>query len=135
MKRFHLLPALHALPRLLVTSLGAVILLAALVGYAPRPASAAASHPDSCTVCCMHSFPASSFPGNLDGDGFLLDDSITNNDPNAVVFVTNNLVGSYWSPHPLGVWYNSWAKQWAVFNEDTSPMLSGVGFNVLTVHP
>ncbi|HEY6406913.1 MAG TPA: hypothetical protein VIY29_05540, partial [Ktedonobacteraceae bacterium] len=60
----------------------------------------------------------------------------TNNNPNAILFVTPN-----WDPggifiyafetHPLGVWYNPSIKKWAIFNEDTTIMPLQAAFNIL----
>lgn len=137
MDRFHLLPARHVLPRLLTAPLSALILLAAFVGSPPRSASAAASHPAS--SCSMQSVTAFSTPDNPDhGWGVDLSFSVTDFNPNAFVFVTHNALGndagiSTPDPHPLGVWYDWLDGQWAIWNEDDSPMPNGAAFNVLAM--
>ncbi len=32
--------------------------------------------------------------------------------------------------HPIGVWYDEGAQQWAIYNEDEEDMVEGVAFNV-----
>jgi hypothetical protein len=78
---------------------------------------------------------------NTWGDYTVLEDTpytVTPNNPNAVVFVTQNLSISLgdcyaycYDSHPLGVWYTG--TNWAVFNEDGAPMPEGVAFNIYAV--
>jgi hypothetical protein len=72
---------------------------------------------------------------NIAGHYTYIDHPLTNEDPNAIVLVTPN-----WNPgggsgtyndHPIGVWYSSSAKKWAVFNQDFASMPDGAAFNVL----
>jgi len=61
---------------------------------------------------------------------------ITDNNPNALVFITPN-----WNPggrgtgvynnHPIGVWYHGY--QWSIFNQDGIAISNGAAFNVLVV--
>lgn len=71
---------------------------------------------------------------NTSGDFTLLDNPVTNNNPNAIVSVTAN-----WNPggrftnfdyHQVGVWYDTWAGKWSIFNEDLASMPIGASFNV-----
>jgi hypothetical protein len=64
----------------------------------------------------------------------LLDNPVTDNDPNAIVFVTAN-----WNPggvhqgfdnHQVGVQYVASAGKWSIFNEDLASMPIGASFNV-----
>ncbi len=64
----------------------------------------------------------------------LLDNAVTNNNPNALVEVTAN-----WNPngtytgfdtHQVGVWYDSSAAKWGIFNEGGASMPLGAAFNV-----
>ncbi len=68
-----------------------------------------------------------------------IDHPLSNNDPNAIVFVTPN-----WNPgggdgtynnHNIGVWYNSVQQKWSVFNQDIATMPNNAAFNVLIPHP
>lgn len=58
-----------------------------------------------------------------------LDNSVTNNNPSAVIFVTPN-----WAPygvydnHPIGVWYHN--GRWAIFNQDLKAIPNHAAFNV-----
>ncbi len=74
--------------------------------------------------------------GNITGNWTYIDHPLTNGDPNAIVFVTQNWnpsgMGPTYNGHPIGVWYDDWEGKWAVFNQDdTSSMPDGAAFNVL----
>ena len=62
----------------------------------------------------------------------IIDDPLTNGNPNALVFVTPNWnpgdVGGTFDDHPIGVLYN--AGQWLIFNQDLAAMPVGAAFNV-----
>lgn len=64
-----------------------------------------------------------------------IDNSLTNNNPNAIVLVTLNWnpggVGGTRDNHPIGVWYSSLHHKWSIFNEDVVNMPVGAAFNVL----
>lgn len=66
--------------------------------------------------------------GNMEKTWTLLNHPKLNNNPNAIVFVTQNWKGKY-NPKPLGVWYTG--SKWSVFNQDNSPIPIGTTFNVL----
>ena len=61
---------------------------------------------------------------------------ITDNNPNALVFITPNWnpggrgIGVY-NNHPIGVWYHG--SQWSIFNQDGLAISNGASFNVLAV--
>ena len=64
-----------------------------------------------------------------------LDHPLANGNPYAVLLVTSN-----WNPwgavpayhnHEVGVFYDSTAERWAIFNQDLASMPEGVAFNVL----
>jgi hypothetical protein len=63
-----------------------------------------------------------------------IDNALTNNQPNAKVFVTQNwnpngtLSGQY-DNHPLGVWYHN--GKWSIFNEDGTAIPANASFNVV----
>ena len=71
---------------------------------------------------------------NVSDNSTYLDNPLLNNNPNAVVSVTQN-----WNPgggdgtyndHPVGVWYDSSIERWAVFNQDRTAMPEGAAFNI-----
>jgi hypothetical protein len=72
---------------------------------------------------------------NIAGHYTYIDHSLTNDNPNAIVFVTPNWnpggVGGTYNDHPIGVWYSSGAKKWAIFNQDFASMPDGAAFNIL----
>jgi hypothetical protein len=71
---------------------------------------------------------------NITSNWTEIDHPLTNDNPNSIVFVTQN-----WNPgdtsgeyndHSIGVWYNSSTGRWAIFNQDITNMPDGVDFNV-----
>jgi hypothetical protein len=68
---------------------------------------------------------------NIGGASTLLDNDVTNNNPDALIFVTADwtFAGAV-DDHPLGVWYDAFESKWAIFNEDLAPMPVGSAFNV-----
>ncbi|GAC1566816.1 MAG: hypothetical protein NVS3B14_10910 [Ktedonobacteraceae bacterium] len=77
---------------------------------------------------------------NSKGNWTYIDSPVTNNNPAALVNATLNWnpggVGGVYDPHPLGVWYDSQAKKWAIFNEGSmDPIPNGASFNLLLDTP
>jgi hypothetical protein len=73
-------------------------------------------------------------PENISENSTYLDNPRTNDQPNVILYVTQN-----WNPdgdtgiyndHPIGVWYDSSAQRWAIFNQDREAMPEGAAFNV-----
>lgn len=102
-----------------------------------------ASMPPSATFNVMVPSPASNVfihqatVENITSNWTYLDHSLTNNNPRALVFVTQ-----HWNPgggfgvfndHPIGVWYSSGAGKWGIFNQDKAAMPEGAAFNVLVM--
>jgi len=78
--------------------------------------------------------------GNNAGDYTKIDNPLTNNHPNAIVFVTPNWdpgggVSGTYNNHPIGVFYGATAGQWTIFNQDLAPIPLGAAFNVLVLVP
>jgi hypothetical protein len=73
-------------------------------------------------------------PENISGHNTYLDNSLTNNNPNAILYVTQNWnpggSGDTYNDHPIGVWYNQDTQRWAIFNQDREAMPDGAAFNV-----
>ena len=82
-------------------------------------------------------FTQIAFASTLSTDSTYIDNINTNNKPNVLLFVTPNLtpfgVPRASDPHPVGVWYNTFLKEWAIFNEDKATMPLNAAFNVLVV--
>lgn len=101
---------------------------ASVVETAQGAFSAAASVPG---VRFVHTATAA----NINGHYTYVDHPLTNDNPNAILLVTQNWnpggVGGIYNDHPIGVWYSSSAKKWAVFNQDFAAMPTGAAFNVL----
>jgi hypothetical protein len=76
-------------------------------------------------------------PENSTANYTVIDHPLTNGDPDAILFVTQN-----WNPsgqtgvyndHAIGVFYT--ASQWAIFNQGGAAIPNGASFNVLVVKP
>jgi hypothetical protein len=71
---------------------------------------------------------------NIIGDYTVLNDATANQNPNAVIIVSQvwnplgQCGGCVYNNHQIGVWYTG--TNWVVFNEDGAPMPSGASFNV-----
>lgn len=71
---------------------------------------------------------------SISANSTYLDDGPINGNPDAILSVTQN-----WNPegdgvyndHHVGVWYDTNAKRWAIFNEDHAAMPEGAAFNVV----
>ncbi len=74
---------------------------------------------------------------NTSKNSTVIDNSVTNNDPNALVFVTPNFnpqgQGGTYEDHILGVSYHN--GKWNIFNADGAAMSTSVAFNVLASDP
>lgn len=80
-------------------------------------------------------FVQTSTSANTSGDFTLINSPMTNGNPNARLQVTQNWnpngSGGRYNPHNIGVWYDSAAGEWGIFNEDLAAMQTGLSFNVL----
>jgi len=77
-------------------------------------------------------------PQNSVDNYTIIDNPLTNGNPNAILMVTQN-----WNPggrngtynnHPVGVWYTP-AGRWSIFNEDQAPIAPKASFNVQVLNP
>jgi hypothetical protein len=72
---------------------------------------------------------------NTIGSATLLNHPLARGRPDAVMVVSQNYTpfggGGNYNDHPIGVQYSTFAKTWAIFNEDGTPMPAGAAFNVL----
>ena len=85
--------------------------------------------PDDPTVSIHTAVPA-----NTTGAWTSIDHPLTNNNPNAIVSITQNWnpggVGGTYNDHTVGVMYQDGIAKWTVFNQDGAPMPDGASFNV-----
>ncbi len=74
---------------------------------------------------------------NTSGNRTTIDNAVTNNDPNALLFVTSNFnpqgQGGTYEDHVLAVSYQN--GQWGIFNADGAAMQTNAAFNVLSSDP
>ncbi|MDP9488367.1 MAG: serine/threonine protein kinase, partial [Actinomycetota bacterium] len=72
---------------------------------------------------------------NVSANSSYIDDPSTNDNPDAVLTVTQNWNpggdGGTYNAHPIGVWYDASAEKWAIANEDRAAMPEGAAFNVV----
>ena len=73
-------------------------------------------------------------PENISANSTYLDNPLTNDNPNVILYVTQNFnpegEGGTYNDHPIGVWYDPDRQRWAIFNQDRGPMPNGAVFNV-----
>jgi hypothetical protein len=80
------------------------------------------------------SFTHTGTSSNTSGNATFIDNSATNNNPKAILQVTQ-----YWNPkmvynpNPISVWYNADKKKWAVANANGKAMPVGAAFHVKVV--
>ena len=75
-----------------------------------------------------------STPENIVDNSTYIDHPSTNENPEAVLLVTQiwSSDGEATNTHPIGVWYDAnRGGRWAIFNQDLAPMPEGVTFNVV----
>jgi len=85
--------------------------------------------PDDPTVSVHTAVPA-----NTTGTWTSIDHPLTNNNPNAIVSITQSWnpggVGGVYNDHAVGVLYQDGIARWTIFNQDGAPMPDGASFNV-----
>lgn len=67
---------------------------------------------------------------NIEANSTFLDRPDLNNNPRAIITVTQRWTSTY-NNHPIGVLYNASAGKWAVFNQDKALMPMGAKFNIV----
>ena len=112
-------------------------LLLSAYTMAPKLASAHTAQASTPYMSGVAHFTQIVYSSNRSGDSTYMNNGYTNNQPNALLFVTPNGspggVGGAYDNHPVGVWYDTSAKEWAIFNEDKAIMPLNAAFNVLVV--
>ncbi len=69
---------------------------------------------------------------NVHGDYVIINSTLTNGHPDALLQVTQNFGSAgVFNPHSIGVRYFKVRRRWAIFNEDGSAMPHKASFNVL----
>jgi hypothetical protein len=65
------------------------------------------------------------------GDYTIIDNPVTNNNPNAAIEVTQEFTSLY-NPHEVGAFYigSRTGSRWAIFNEDGAAMSAGASFDL-----
>jgi hypothetical protein len=119
-----------------ITLVGIVLIVWVLVPFLRgEPASDEQGEPASDGAAFDAVFIHRATPENISGNSTYLDNLLTNDDPNVILYVTPNwnpgggVAGTY-NEHPVGVWYDSSRQRWAIFNQDCETMPDGAAFNV-----
>jgi hypothetical protein len=72
---------------------------------------------------------------NITGNETLINNSLCNGDPNAILLITHNdNPGGVFhgeNNHAVGVFYTG--SEWSIYNEDNTTMAAGLAFNVLII--
>ena len=72
---------------------------------------------------------------NISGNYTIIDNPLTNGNPDVTLFVTQNYnppgESGIYNRHVVGVWYHAVGSKWSVFNEDGGVMPEGASFNLL----
>lgn len=108
----------------------AVIVTASFVfGLMPQEAQAFPSY--------GHIFVHEANGGNIADNYTLINNPLTNNNPKAVLFVTQTFTIQFstyntgvYNAHPIGVWYSDEDQKWSIFNQDDAAMPDGAAFVV-----
>lgn len=83
------------------------------------------------------SFVHRATPENIFANSTYLDHPTANGNAGAIISVTQNWnpggSGEVYSDHHIGVWYDTDAGRWAIFNQDREPVTEGAAFNVLVL--
>ena len=112
----------------------AVLFSASITAQTASAHSTHAQRPNSGAGAVVYTHIATA--ANSAGNWTDLNNNASNNHPNAVVIVTPNVsagVNGIVDKHAAGVWYDGIAHQWAIFNEDGTPIPHGAAFNVYAV--
>ncbi len=118
-----------------IALVGIVLIVWVLAPYLqgePAPSNHGESAPGGAAFDTMFIHRAT--PENISAQSTYLDSPLTNDDPNVILFVTQNWnpgggTGTY-NDHSIGVWYSTDRQRWAIFNQDRETMPEGVAFNV-----
>ncbi len=77
--------------------------------------------------------------GNTTGNYTNINNSLTNDNPNSLVFITANWnpggSGGTYNNAATGVWYNTSKSKWSIFNQNIAAMPISAAFNVLIPGP
>ncbi len=81
-------------------------------------------------------FHHTSAASNISGDATVINNPLTNDKPNAILFVAANwTASSTYHNHSLGVYYIAPLRKWVIFNQEKDPMQPNVTFNVIVKEP
>jgi hypothetical protein len=82
----------------------------------------------------VNSFVQTATSGNIVVASTEIDNPFLNNNPNALVYITQNWnpggVGNVYNTSKVGTYYSSTSKKWTIFNEDYANMVENSKYNV-----
>lgn len=86
-----------------------------------------------------HVFTHTAITGNIFGNYTVINHPLLNNNPNALIMVTQNWnpggVGGIYNNHPIGVFYATSSGRWCISNYDGAAMPTNAGFNIVVANP
>jgi hypothetical protein len=118
-----------------ITLIGIVLIASVLVPYVRgelAPSEQGDSESDGAALDAVFIHRAA--PDNISGNSTYLNHPLINEDPNVILYVTQNWnpggEGDTFNDHATGVWFDAERQRWAIFNQDREPMPEGAAFNV-----
>jgi len=98
----------------------------------PTLAPMQAMKPPAAKPISTNAFIQQATTDNMGNNFTVINATLTNQNPNAGVFITQNITpngnGQQFNAHPVGVWFEN--SSWAIFNEDDMPLEQQSAFNV-----
>ncbi len=74
--------------------------------------------------------------GSVSGSFSTIDHAELNGDPDKIIIVTPGWDSNHvYNDHPVGLYYDSGAARWSLFNQDGAAMPVGKSFNILALDP
>jgi hypothetical protein len=108
------------------------IALSILQGYFQVQGAGQTNGGNSSTTAFIWKTTAASISGNVS----VINNPMTNGNPNLILIVTQNLVpAANTNGHSVGVEYSPLNSAWTLFNEDGTTMTTGAAYNVLVISP
>ncbi|MCS6843445.1 MAG: hypothetical protein NZ528_03840 [Caldilineales bacterium] len=101
--------------------------------FAPMPAGAAFNV--LVVLSGSEAFVHTAAAGNIVGNSTVINNALTNGQPNKLLLVTPNFnAGPQYNPHPINVYYDG-SGRWVIGNQNGATMPVGSAYNVLVLDP
>jgi hypothetical protein len=107
----------------------AVIAACLLTGIAGITYANFSAQPAHASSCGSDDFTYTATSANTNGYITTIDSPGTNGQPELMLYVTQLWPNQY-DTHPIGIWYDTNADKWTIFNEDIAAIPIGTSFTV-----